>query len=270
MLAALWQFRLGGREIQDSKFSISGEKTSYISHHQERNQKMKQVIVLSLFFAAVLFTVSWNPLNAKEPCKNQVSGVVFWDLNGDFAYGSHEPIASKTVITLTNTDQITQTTTSDTNGLYSFGMKSCGSYKLNAQHSDGRYGALSITVTTDSQNWPVPIACHTIIQGLVFQDSNSNGKFDQGERPFWGAIELSDHNLNLIDWKVVKPDGLFNFSLNDNQTDFSGGYWLYFYNDPFRRYVTKRISVACGAPPLSVQIPVEALPVSDYFPLTLH
>ncbi len=172
---------------------------------------------------------------------SSISGRVYLDSNTDGSFTTGESGIGGTTVTLTGTDAsgaaISLTTTTGTNGLYSFTDLLSGNYTLNetqpGAYNDGAEsaGTAGVLVLTDDQfagiglgssfdatgydfgeTLATPAGTGTII-GTVFIDRNKDTTLDSGEAGLGGIIiNLLDNTNAVIGTTTTSPDGSYAFT----------------------------------------------------------
>lgn len=126
-----------------------------------------------------------------------ITGVVFKDVNANGTReGGDTPIANVVIAARDATNTVVATTTTDTNGTYTFVGLPAGNYTIEETQPAG-YGSstpntVSVTVSAGSSAGADFGETTSSIAGLVWADTNSNGTRDAGEPPIAGvALALS-------------------------------------------------------------------------------
>ncbi len=172
---------------------------------------------------------------------SSIAGLVYLDSNLDGSFATGESGIGGTTVTLTGTDAsgaaISLTTTTGSDGLYSFTGLLSGNYTLDetqpALYNDGfeSVGTAGVLVLTDDQfagiglgaafdatgydfgeTLATPPGTGTII-GTVFIDRDRDTTLDSGERGLFGiVINLLDNTNAVIATTTTNPDGSYSFT----------------------------------------------------------
>ena len=126
-----------------------------------------------------------------------ITGLAFSDCDKDKKYDSGESKLSGVTITLSGTDvngkKVSQTTTTASDGTYNFKGLAAGNYTVTAATTaQGRLiettNPLAVTLAaaqdSASNNFGY---IHVTVSGVVYVDSNGNGKYDSGETTLSGV-----------------------------------------------------------------------------------
>ncbi|MCZ2342684.1 MAG: carboxypeptidase regulatory-like domain-containing protein [Bacteroidales bacterium] len=175
-----------------------------------------------------------------------LSGSVYLDANRDNTRNPGEPGISGVQVVLTGTDaagnSVTRTTTTATDGTYTFANLPAGTYVISEVQPTGYYdGAdelgtiagtpagvagndvftgISLPAGADGVNYvfgeqppTAPVLNTTFVAGTVFVDPNGNGTLDPGEVGIPGVvIELRDSGGNVVSTTTTGPDGGYLFT----------------------------------------------------------
>ncbi len=157
---------------------------------------------------------------AIQPPLGSVSGIVFVDFNSNNVYdAASENLLAGAVVRLTSvSSNTTLTTTSATNGSYSFTNLPGGSYNITLDGTSlpGGHAYSSITTITVGQTsagtFDFPVRVNSIT-GLVYRDFNVNALYDpQVDVPYVDAVvKLIGSNGNVVATATVIHDGTYTF-----------------------------------------------------------
>lgn len=157
--------------------------------------------------------------------QSSIGDTVYNDLNGNGQQDPGEPGISGVTVTLTGPgpdgefgtgDDTTQTTTTDSNGIYGFSSLPAGNYRVtinNPQNFTLTQTPPSTVTLGENQNldtvdFGLAIGVASI-GDTVYNDLNGNGQQDPGEPGIAGVI---------VNYAGAGPDGVFGESLNDDDT----------------------------------------------------
>ncbi len=183
---------------------------------------------------SVTLTVAGSTGNNFGEVLSSLAGSVYADLNNNGLREAGEPGIPGTTVTLAGTDvngnPISQTTTTDSNGNYSFTDLPTGTYQvLETQptgFSDGldQAGTAGGSTATNDQINTIPLGAGVdttsynfgeigvTISGTVWLDRDRDGTLDTGEPGIGGVtIELRDSKGTLIRTITTNPDGTYLF-----------------------------------------------------------
>ena len=154
-----------------------------------------------------------------------LTGTVFGDTNGDGRQAVTEPgLAGVTVnLDVNSTGVTTQSTTTDANGVYTFGDVPAGRHTVTALPPDGGQpltASKSQVVVPDAAGEEqvvtptilgVPLRARGSAQGVVYADLNQNGKRDADEPGLGGvAVSVDVKGDGTVEFTTTtKPDGSF-------------------------------------------------------------
>src|SRR6185436_21021408 len=121
-----------------------------------------------------------------EVATGTVSGVVYLDLNHDKIFDNNEPVLGGVTVTMNGPNGV-QTTTSGTDGSYTFGELPTGNFSVSSPATAQGYelftdSPLSFTLGVNEQKTGVDFGyVPGRVSGYAYVDSNRNQAFDQGE-----------------------------------------------------------------------------------------
>lgn len=164
-------------------------------------------------------------LFGNQALTGSISGVKFNDLNGNGARDVGEPGLSGVTIRLQNPTGQVVTTTSGSDGGFSFTALSAGSYVLSeivpsgfVQTAPGGAGTINVTVTGSQTvsgllfgNRAAPVGTGSI-SGTKILDINGNGIVDGPDRPYEGIVVVLTDSTGLQRQVTSGADGKFTFS----------------------------------------------------------
>jgi len=147
-----------------------------------------------------------------------VSGEVFNDINGNGAKDPLEPgLSNWTVQLLNSSGNLLSSTTSDSNGNYTFNNIGPGTFTVKEVLQSGWFltvpsgsGTYTISPTsgtpTTSENFGDFLSA--TVTGEVFNDRNGNGNLDNGEPGLQGwTVKLFDSKNNLVNTSTTDANG---------------------------------------------------------------
>ena len=159
----------------------------------------------------------------QEPQFGSISGLVFFDVNGDGLFNNSDYGLADIVVRLfIDSTQVGMTTT-DASGLYKFSNLSAGNYKVKVDDPP----VLQLTNPPNPKNVSLTVGEHKVginfgykcpqllakISGFVFEDNNQNGIKDNGEAPLANVvIKLYDENSNILSTITTNSNGYYEFT----------------------------------------------------------
>ena len=180
---------------------------------------------------AVGFGERLTQYNFCEVAPASISGFVFVDGNGDCVHDDEEPGLEGVTIELRDATGITiATTTTDSNGQYTFGNLAPGNYSVFEQQPDGTFQGsqtlgsgggevlgedtlgFELTAGADLVNYNFCELLPASVSGSVWQETNFNRTFDPGESPIPGVlVELIDDGGDVVATTTTDSAGDYRF-----------------------------------------------------------
>ena len=150
-----------------------------------------------------------------------ISGMKYYDLNGNGVQDKDEPgIPEQTVTLLENGKEITTTTTGN-DGSYTFNNLAQGTYTINDPPSGGfvltTTSSITVTITTSAAiHASFGLTGTHSISGVKFNDVNGNGVMDSGETgvPGWGMVldgTTTFFGIHITRTVNTESDGSYSF-----------------------------------------------------------
>ncbi len=172
--------------------------------------------------------------NFGELVPSSLSGYVYLDSNNNGSKDAGEPPIAGVTVTLTGTDDngsVSQTTTTDANGFYSFTSLLPGTYTLTETQPDGYidgqdsigtqggvqgndvFSDIVLASGVDGTMNNFGELLPSSLSGYVYVDSNNNDSKDPGEPPISGAIvTLYDGLGNVVSTATTDANGYYSFT----------------------------------------------------------
>lgn len=163
-----------------------------------------------------------------------IGDFVWEDLNGDGIQQVEEPGIEGVIINITDSQNVTTSTTTDENGLYTISGIPAGEYAIEFVNSEDYTPTISNNATNDSDSDLIPGATLLVsyteggvidsidagyyrpstIGDFVWEDLNNNGLQDESEPGLGGVVlNLKDANDDLV--STTTSDSLGNYSFEE-------------------------------------------------------